>query len=115
MAQLRELRAGLTGSRVPAVVIGRIAGQYAKPRSAASRLLVRGSGVTEIAGYRGGIVNDVSPDPPSRTPDPGVCSARTTTLRRPCHRCERTQWGTLVRAQAFSRRTKRCSSGTKSH
>lgn len=52
------------------VVIGRIAGQYAKPRSAASRLLVRGSGVTEIASYRGDIVNDVSPDPLSRTPDP---------------------------------------------
>jgi len=48
---------------VPVVKVGRMAGQYAKPRSTA----VEGSG---LPSYRGDMVNDLSRDPAARTPDP---------------------------------------------
>jgi 3-deoxy-7-phosphoheptulonate synthase len=53
------------GSR-PVVKIGRIAGQFAKPRSAATETI---DGV-ELPSYRGDIINDIAFAPEARTPDP---------------------------------------------
>ncbi len=51
---------------VPVVKIGRIAGQFAKPRSAATETV----GGIELPSYRGDIVNGIEFDAASRTPDP---------------------------------------------
>ncbi|MHB1599149.1 MAG: class II 3-deoxy-7-phosphoheptulonate synthase [Acidimicrobiales bacterium] len=51
---------------VPVVKLGRIAGQYAKPRSSP----VERVGDTEMAAFRGHIVNDDAPVPSARVPDP---------------------------------------------
>ncbi|MFF3340662.1 3-deoxy-7-phosphoheptulonate synthase [Streptomyces flavidovirens] len=50
----------------PVVRVGRIGGQYAKPRSAHSELV----GGVEIPVYRGHMVNGPEPDPEARRPDP---------------------------------------------
>ncbi len=55
------------GTGVPTVKIGRIAGQFAKPRS--SNVEVR-DGV-ELPSFRGDMVNDFAFTEASRTPDPG--------------------------------------------
>ncbi len=52
---------------VPVVKVGRIAGQYAKPRSAAFEKV----GDTEIPSFRGHIVNDAAPTLQGRIPDAG--------------------------------------------
>jgi 3-deoxy-7-phosphoheptulonate synthase len=52
--------------RVPVVKIGRLAGQYAKPRSRPTEVR---DGV-ELPAYRGDAVNDVPFTPEARTPDP---------------------------------------------
>src|SRR5437764_5824599 len=51
---------------VPVVKVGRIAGQFAKPRSSSTEKV---DGV-ELPSYRGDIVNDIAFTPQSRTPDP---------------------------------------------
>jgi 3-deoxy-7-phosphoheptulonate synthase len=51
------------GSSMPVVKVGRIAGQYAKPRSQQTDAL-------GLPVYRGDIVNSLAPDPVSRIPDP---------------------------------------------
>ena len=51
---------------VPVVKIGRIAGQFAKPRSAPTETV----GGIELPSYRGDIVNGIDFDVASRTPDP---------------------------------------------
>lgn len=53
-------------SGVPVVKVGRIAGQFAKPRSAATETI---DGV-ELPSFRGHIVNDLAFTPAARTPDP---------------------------------------------
>ena len=50
----------------PVVKIGRIAGQFAKPRSADTETQ---NGV-ELPSYRGDIINDIAFTPEARTPDP---------------------------------------------
>ncbi len=69
------------GASVPVVKVARLAGQYAKPRSAD----------TDAAGlptYRGDMVNSFSPDPQSRIPDPSrmlraySCASATLNLLR---------------------------------
>lgn len=50
----------------PVVRVGRIGGQYAKPRSAHTELV----GGVEIPVYRGHMVNGPEPDPEVRRPDP---------------------------------------------
>ncbi|MCX5077797.1 3-deoxy-7-phosphoheptulonate synthase [Streptomyces sp. NBC_00424] len=50
----------------PVVRVGRIGGQYAKPRSAQTELV----GGVEIPVYRGHMVNGPEPDPEARRPDP---------------------------------------------
>ncbi len=50
----------------PVVKIGRIAGQFAKPRSTATE---KQNGV-ELPSYRGDIINDIAFTPEARTPDP---------------------------------------------
>ncbi|VDC05080.1 unnamed protein product [Peniophora sp. CBMAI 1063] len=52
------------GARVPVVRVGRIAGQYAKPRSSATEKI----GDREVPSFRGDNVNGLSTD--DRTPDP---------------------------------------------
>jgi 3-deoxy-7-phosphoheptulonate synthase len=51
---------------VPVLKVGRIAGQFAKPRSAAVELV---DGV-ELPSFRGHMVNDVAPTAAARQPDP---------------------------------------------
>jgi 3-deoxy-7-phosphoheptulonate synthase len=53
-------------TRRPVVRIGRIAGQYAKPRSQATERV----GGVELPSYRGDIVNGAEPTPAARRPDP---------------------------------------------
>jgi 3-deoxy-7-phosphoheptulonate synthase len=51
----------------PVVKVGRVAGQFAKPRSSGTEVQ---DGV-ELPSYRGDIVNDIEFAPEARTPDPG--------------------------------------------
>ncbi len=55
------------GAACPVVKVGRLAGQFAKPRSAPMEVR---DGV-ELPSYRGDIVNGMEFDAESRTPDPG--------------------------------------------
>ncbi|MBV9936777.1 MAG: 3-deoxy-7-phosphoheptulonate synthase class II [Actinobacteria bacterium] len=54
------------GSGVPTVKLGRIAGQFAKPRSANTETL----GGVELPSFRGHMVNDDAFTPEARVPDP---------------------------------------------
>ena len=54
------------GSGVPVVKVGRIAGQFAKPRSAPTEMV----GDLELPSFRGHIVNDETPTADARVPDP---------------------------------------------
>lgn len=51
---------------VPVVKIGRMAGQFAKPRSSGTEKI----GDTELPSFRGHIVNDIAFDAAARTPNP---------------------------------------------
>ena len=51
---------------VPIVKVGRIAGQFAKPRSADTELV----GGVELPSFRGHMVNDILPTAAARTPNP---------------------------------------------
>ena len=53
-------------SGVPVVKVGRIAGQFAKPRTAPTEHV----GGVELPSFRGHIVNDIAPTIAARTPDP---------------------------------------------
>ncbi|MCT2588876.1 3-deoxy-7-phosphoheptulonate synthase class II [Streptomyces sp. N2-109] len=65
---LWQMAAILTyGSELPVVKVGRIAGQYAKPRSSSEETL---GGVT-LPSYRGDAVNGLEFTPQARRPDPG--------------------------------------------
>lgn len=55
-----------SATRKPVLRVGRIAGQYAKPRSAATETV---NGV-ELPVYRGHMVNEPEPEPAARKPDP---------------------------------------------
>src|SRR3954452_19115484 len=54
------------GSGVPTVKLGRIAGQFAKPRSSPTERV----GDLELPAFRGHMVNDLTPTPDARVPDP---------------------------------------------
>ena len=54
------------GAKVPVVKIGRVAGQFAKPRSADTETI---NGV-ELPSYRGDIINDIEFTPEARIPNP---------------------------------------------
>jgi 3-deoxy-7-phosphoheptulonate synthase len=54
------------GAKVPVVKIGRMAGQFAKPRSAPTETV---DGV-ELPSYRGDIINELAFTPEARIPDP---------------------------------------------
>tara|TARA_Y100001970_G_scaffold294373_1_gene452184 strand:+ start:91113 stop:92495 length:1383 start_codon:yes stop_codon:yes gene_type:complete len=54
------------GAKRPVVKVGRLAGQFAKPRSADTEII----GEEELPSYRGDMVNDMSYDPIARRPDP---------------------------------------------
>ena len=53
-------------SGVPVLKVGRIAGQYAKPRSSPTEII----GDVELPSFRGHIVNDIAPTAAARVPDP---------------------------------------------
>src|SRR5688500_149591 len=53
-------------SGVPTVKVGRIAGQFAKPRSSATETI----GDQVLPAFRGHIVNDIAPTAAARVPDP---------------------------------------------
>ena len=54
------------GAKVPVIKVGRMAGQFAKPRSAPTETV---NGV-ELPSYRGDIINELAFTPESRIPDP---------------------------------------------
>ncbi|WP_435167798.1 class II 3-deoxy-7-phosphoheptulonate synthase [Falsirhodobacter sp. 1013] len=54
------------GAKVPVVKVGRMAGQFAKPRSAPMEMV----GNTELPSYRGDIINGFDFTPEARIPDP---------------------------------------------
>ena len=54
------------GAKVPVVKVGRMAGQFAKPRSAPTEMI---NGV-ELPSYKGDIINGFDPTPEARIPDP---------------------------------------------
>lgn len=54
------------GAKVPVIKVGRMAGQFAKPRSAPTETI---NGV-ELPSYRGDIINDLAFTESSRVPDP---------------------------------------------
>ncbi|KAE9631827.1 class II 3-deoxy-7-phosphoheptulonate synthase [Parasedimentitalea maritima] len=54
------------GAKVPVIKLGRMAGQFAKPRSAATEVI---DGV-ELPSYRGDIINELAFTPESRIPNP---------------------------------------------
>ena len=54
------------GAKVPVVKVGRMAGQFAKPRSANTETI---DGV-ELPSYRGDIINELAFTPEARIPDP---------------------------------------------
>ncbi|WP_243384870.1 class II 3-deoxy-7-phosphoheptulonate synthase [Geothrix alkalitolerans] len=65
---LLQMSVALThGGRKPVVRVGRIAGQFAKPRSRPTEM-VRGR---ELPSYRGDLVNGLEADEAARRPDPG--------------------------------------------
>jgi 3-deoxy-7-phosphoheptulonate synthase len=53
-------------SKLPVVKVGRMAGQFAKPRSAD----LEAQGTVELPSYRGDIINDIAFTPEGRVPDP---------------------------------------------
>ena len=55
------------GAKLPVVKVGRMAGQFAKPRSAATEKV----GDAELPSYRGDIINGFDFTPEARIPDPG--------------------------------------------
>ncbi|MYM53936.1 class II 3-deoxy-7-phosphoheptulonate synthase [Thalassovita mangrovi] len=54
------------GAKVPVVKVGRMAGQFAKPRSAPTETV----GEVELPSYRGDIINELAFTPEARIPDP---------------------------------------------
>ena len=54
------------GAKLPVITVGRMAGQFAKPRSAATETI---DGV-ELPSYRGDIINGIEFDAAARVPDP---------------------------------------------
>ncbi|GGE00911.1 3-deoxy-D-arabinoheptulosonate-7-phosphate synthase [Gemmobacter megaterium] len=54
------------GAKVPVVKVGRMAGQFAKPRSAPTEVIAG----TELPSYRGDIINGFDFTPDARLPDP---------------------------------------------
>ena len=54
------------GAKVPVVKVGRMAGQFAKPRSAGMEVM----GGVELPSYRGDIINGFDFTPAARVPDP---------------------------------------------
>jgi 3-deoxy-7-phosphoheptulonate synthase len=59
------------GAKVPVVKVGRMAGQFAKPRSAPTEMV----GGVEMPSYRGDIINDIAPTMEARVPDPAQDAA----------------------------------------
>ena len=63
------------GSQKPVVRIGRLAGQYAKPRSKPTETLTIGGQPVELPSYFGDLVNRADPTPQARRPDPDLLLA----------------------------------------
>lgn len=76
---------------LPAVLVGRMAGQFAKPRSCPTEPAPDG---TQIPVYRGDAVNDAAPDPRSRTADPRRMLAAHTHAAAVLDHLARQSWST---------------------
>jgi len=63
------------GSQKPVVRIGRLAGQYAKPRSKPTETLTIDGVPVELPSYFGDLVNRAAPTPAARRPDPELLLA----------------------------------------
>ena len=63
------------GSQKPVVRIGRLAGQYAKPRSKPTETLTIDGKPVELPSYFGDLVNRADPTPEARRPDPDLMLA----------------------------------------
>lgn len=63
------------GSQKPVVRIGRLAGQYAKPRSRPTETLTIDGKPVEVPSYFGDLVNHARPTPQARRPDPDLLLA----------------------------------------
>jgi 3-deoxy-7-phosphoheptulonate synthase len=63
------------GSQKPVVRIGRLAGQYAKPRSRPTETLTIDGAPVEMPSYFGDLVNRADPTPDARRPDPELLLA----------------------------------------
>lgn len=63
------------GSQKPVVRIGRLAGQYAKPRSRPTETLTIDGAAVELPSYFGDLVNRADPTPDARRPDPELLLA----------------------------------------
>jgi 3-deoxy-D-arabino-heptulosonate 7-phosphate (DAHP) synthase class II len=59
------------GAKVPVIKVGRMAGQFAKPRSAPTEVI----GGVEYPSYRGDIINGFDATPEARQPDPAAHAA----------------------------------------
>jgi 3-deoxy-7-phosphoheptulonate synthase len=59
------------GAKVPVVKVGRMAGQFAKPRSAPTEMV----GGVEMPSYKGDIINDIAPTMEARDARPGAHAA----------------------------------------
>ena len=65
---LLQMSAVMTyGATLPVIKVGRLAGQYAKPRSSATEVI----GGVELPSFRGHAVHSDEPTVEARTPDPG--------------------------------------------
>ncbi|MFI4881637.1 MAG: 3-deoxy-7-phosphoheptulonate synthase, partial [Phycisphaerales bacterium JB064] len=63
------------GSQKPVIRIGRLAGQYAKPRSKPTETLTIDGSPVELPSYFGDLVNRADPTPDARRPDPELLLA----------------------------------------
>ena len=66
------------GAALPVVKVGRIAGQFAKPRSSPTETVDD----VELPSFRGHMVHDDAPTAAARVPDPDADGARPTTSPR---------------------------------
>lgn len=60
------------GTRRPVIRVGRMAGQYAKPRSSPTEKLLTEAGEQEVPSYFGDLVNHNEPTPQARRADPDL-------------------------------------------
>ncbi len=84
------------GASKPVVKVGRIAGQFAKPRSSDTETI---DGVT-LPSYRGDIINDIAFTAEARDSRSGAAAARLSPVGRDAQPAARLRLGRLCRPDA---------------